>query len=291
MVEGNSGLEEPESDMTFGELMHHRSKDYLIIYLDIMGYKDFTVRNSKEELYASIEKAYRMLNLIKMKATKNDGSELRFSTKMKMYTDNILLYTELENDEYDMLRCSATLFTFAAFQRMIIKECNLLLRGAITHGKCVIGDYVFGEPIMWAIKAESSKAIWARVLVSEETVKKYIAPELSNMFIPIDEQGNMFLDYLRLTLEFEKKSGKDSYRVLVDHKDDVLRIARNTFNLERFKKINTMNEAVEMLKISQKFHLISLYHNSLCDQYGHPDVKLDVIDDVPPPLCLKIMRS
>ena len=201
MVKHNS---ESEQSLTFGEIMRRDSKEYMIIFLDVLGYDDFISKNGDAELFASMEKikmtlkAFFKIDLI----NKKDGTRKKFEIGMKMYTDNILLYAELEDDEFDQLMCSAVIYLLSLFQPLVMEECNLLLRGAITHGTCYIGDYIFGKPILDAIKMEK-KATWSRILISKETIEKYIPEELGKIMIRRGDDDLPFFDYLKVRISSE----------------------------------------------------------------------------------------
>ncbi len=181
-----------------------------------------------------------------------------------MYSDNILIYTALEDDEYDNLRCTLSISLCAVFQFFCLEECKILLRGAITHGECCIGDYVFGKPFLIAHEMESKRAGWSRILVSEDTVKKYI-PSSVNEIVKRDPDGIFFIDYLTHLISTEHDTPD---KIMERHGNAVTIIGRRTFDLERFTKPHTLYGMGELQKIAKKFRQLTTYHNETCDAYG-----------------------
>ena len=268
-----------EENMTFGELMDYRSKNYFLIYIDVLGYQDFKNINGNKELYASLEKT-RMLayKIFSPKVTMKDGSSPDFKIDIKMYTDNILLSVELKDDEYDILRCSVTLVLFARFLAEVLKECHLQLRGAVTCGKCDIEHFIFGDPYLEAHNLESKSAVWSRIMFSENVLEKYVDPAIKEKIVRRDERGLPFLDYLRSIIEFSL-GNRDGLGLFVkEHYDSVMQISKNTFQKDRIFKVHSLRGMVYFRRITENIHKLSMYHNAVCDDYGLEDLKLPVVD-------------
>jgi len=278
MSENNSDEVRRETDMTFGEMMEYRSKNYFLVYIDILGYRDFKEINGDKELFASLEMARMTARaifspLLKMK----DGTDVHFKIGMKMYTDSILLFVEIKDDGFDFLRFPLTIALLAQFQINVLKNCNLLIRGAITHGKCYLDEFIFGDPYLEAYNLESKKAIWSRILISENTMKNHIDDLTKEKFIREDENGLFFIDYLCYMTEFLSKNDGDPSRFLKEHYDMIVRTAKNTFHKDMIFKVHPLKNMIDLRKKSRNYHELSLYHNSVCDKYGCDDVKLPIV--------------
>jgi len=274
MDKRNSGSEQ---GLTFGEMMRRDSKKYMIIFLDVLGYDDFISKHGDAELFASMEKMKRTLKAFfnPVIVNKKDGTRKKFEVGMKMYTDNILLYAELEDDGFDQPRCSAMISLLSVFQPLVMEECNLLLRGAITHGTCYIGEYIFGKPILDAIKMEK-KATWPRVLISEETVEMYIPGELGKIMISRGDDNLPFFDYLNVRISFESSALKSNpCDILKRHKETVINLAKHTFTEKEMLKVRSLVDTIELIKISRNYGELTKYHNHTCDVYGCINEKME----------------
>ena len=242
------------------------SKKYLIIYLDILGYRDIISRIGERELYALVEKTWiAASSFFSAKLEKKDGSTIKFDNGIRMYSDNILIFTRLEDDEWDKLRCSLSISMCAILQFFCLEECNVLLRGAITDGECCIGNYIFGKPFLIAHDMESKRAGWSRVLVSEDTVKKYIPSSVENAIVKRDTDDTYFIDYLThlISIEYDKPE-----KILERHRNALVNIARRSFDIETFTKPYSLYHMGELQKIAKKFRQLTTYHNETCDAYN-----------------------
>ncbi|MCL2032935.1 MAG: hypothetical protein FWG96_06700 [Methanomassiliicoccaceae archaeon] len=266
-------------DATFGEIFDRDSKDYLIVHLDVLGYKDFVEINGEKELFASIRKGWMFAKaLFDPELTMADGSTVSYEVKLRMFTDNIFISVELEGDGRDEMRVTLTINILAHLQNSIMDHSNLLLRGAITYGKCYIDDFILGKPFIEAFELESKKAIWSRIIISEK-VLTHIPQKFVNTLVKKDEKGLFQLDYLRIVIEFtHSMSGITSSETLLKHKGSVLKITRNTLNDDRFLSIETIGDAIKILKITKKYHLLTKYHNDLCEEYGCEDAKMEDVE-------------
>ncbi len=143
-------------------------KRMCILYLDILGYKQFLKMhkgNSLTLIHRCFENAKLFIN------DYNTHLDLE-KIKIKVYSDNLILSAELDGEIEDYGIYHDMIVLSACLQETAIVTCNLQFRGAVTAGNChVDDDFVFGDAFMEAYELESKVADWGRVIVSEDIVK------------------------------------------------------------------------------------------------------------------------
>ena len=172
-------------------------KQICLLYLDILGYKDFIQRYGYNKAFEMIYPSFELSNDFKDGLNDYFGSgEIRF----KGYSDNLVFYFELKEDGADYERFYALASLASNLQESFVTLSQSQLRGAITVGRCYIGDYIFGEAFMEAYDLESNKADWGRVVVSKEAFHSFRSPN-GNIVVPCLIDGNLFyLDFLAMSL-------------------------------------------------------------------------------------------
>ena len=279
-MQSDEPLNDSNSGVTLGDLKDLQSKKYLIIYADVVGYMEFRDNRGERELFASLKIARGMMeNFNLLRAAGVDGTSHKFDCGMKMFTDHILIYVGIEEDEYDCVRLIPVLGLYAILQYEIQNDCNFSLRGAVTHGNCYISDFIFGDPILNAIGLEK-KAFWPRAVVPEDTfdMLKGFIPENRMDIIHTGADGVHFLNYLGLRVQHEIENGGSPLMVLEKHKNAILRLYKAAAIPEDIMN-TSMLECKEMGRKNEKYRLLFEYHNKICDDCRYPEMKMDFKDD------------
>lgn len=117
---------------------------------------------------------------------------------VKMFSDNILIYSQ--GSTPDDVRSVVT--SVAQIQWDVMRRSNLLIRGGVVIGKLERVpqkelDYVIGEGIVDAHDMESNKAVYPRVMVSDEVAEA--CPEHETLIK--SDWDRPFIDYLQLSAD------------------------------------------------------------------------------------------
>lgn len=143
-----------------------KMKRVCLLYLDMLGYKQF-IEIHKGNAFVLIDRCFQNVKLfMKNFNTLLDVEKIKF----RGYSDNLILFTELDGTIEDHMIYHDMILLSALLQDTAIVTCNLQFRGAVTTGNCLIDDYVYGDAFMEAYELESKIADWGRVMVSDEVV-------------------------------------------------------------------------------------------------------------------------
>lgn len=141
------------------------------------------------------------------------------SDGVKMFSDNILIYSESATEE----DAQSVVSSVAHIQWSIMKEFNLFIRGGIVMGRLdkipeVESDYIIGKAIVEAHELESTIAIYPRVVVSKEVAELCSGPD---SLIKTDWDFP-FIDYLQMSIEegFVSDDLKSYRQSLIAHVDN-----------------------------------------------------------------------
>ena len=265
--------ESSKNNTTFKELYDGSLKRYITVYLDIVGYKNYIKNYGEEKAFEAMSKAHSAIENFKDSllddALKRD---VALKVDFKIYTDNILIYTELKDDGGDGFRTTMSV-AFAAYVQNVIFKFLDLLRGAIVQGDCYIGDFLIGAPLLDAYEMESKKAVWPRVLISKDVIG--MIDSFKETLVKDDGDGLFFLNYLQFYIAFNpEKSSPD--KILMAHGKQIQKVSSRSYRVVESHPVKNVGDLLEILKINRMYNLLTIYHNDLCDIYGVDDAKIKV---------------
>ena len=236
-------------------------KRVCLLYLDILGYKDFIQRNGYNKTFELINSAFELSKKFKDNLNDYFGSgEIEF----KGYSDNLVFYFELKEDGDDYKRFYALASLASNLQESFVTLSQSQLRGAITVGRCYIGDYIFGEAFMEAHDLESNKADWGRVVVSKEAFHSFRSPN-SEIVIPcLIEDDQFYLDFLTMSLnpvanEYYETHFEYFYKTFLKMYFDVI---------DKMVVAKTLGDMIQISKIVEKNNRMLDYISSYSLENG-----------------------
>lgn len=186
------------------------------------------------------------------------------SDGIKMFSDNILIYSESATEE----DVQSVISSVAHIQWSVMKEFNLFIRGGVVIGRLDKipeegSDYIVGKAIVEAHEIESTVAIYPRVVVSKDVAALCSEPD---SLIKTD-WDQPFIDYLQMSIEEGFVSeGLGTYRQsLINH------IENN----------NQMGgcKVHEWDRIRSKDVWALSYYNDFCVRNGCEDMIIDFGED------------
>lgn len=230
-------------------------KKTILVYLDILGFKDLIQRSSKDE--GEVVSIVNLLDLMKeeagytMLSTKPDGRTVN-ATETLNFSDLVIRATRLEVDD-DLLRwANMELRLLCWIQCRLATQYGILIRGGICIGDVYMQDeLIFGPALVRAYELAEKLAIFPRIAIDSQLITDMKAVGLLlNAFRTVGEDGTHFVDYLygAYTMPDPLNMEKDRFRLLWKHKE-----------LVEGKLKELSNNKDERLK--QKAKWLGLYHN------------------------------
>lgn len=228
-------------------------------YIDILGFKDKIIKNDlaffSTYLNTLTTELLHIENIHDL-----SGKEGYKSFELKIFTDNFV-FGHPWFDQYGESELGNIFEVLSHIQFTFVKS-NIFIRGAISMSDLYMDEnIVLGPAIIESYNLESEKAIYPRIILSNEVVdivKKHInyyadhdySPQSKEYLIDID--GYHFINYLFIL--FYDKSYPEYMIVdeLTKHKEPIianLDLHRNNF------------------KLFDKYSWSAKYHNYFCDKF------------------------
>ncbi len=146
-------------------------KEHIIAYFDILGYKS-NLESEDVDHMDFLKEILGIKETIKL-AVNASNSVFLDKIKVRVYSDNFLLYVESEK-ENDTVILSILLHLISQIQLVILGNYQMLIRGAITKGLLYVDEeIVFGSGIVNVVQLES-QARYPRIIVDNVKLKKCI---------------------------------------------------------------------------------------------------------------------
>ncbi len=190
-----------------------KTSNYIIAYLDMLGATS-RIRNDSDFSFLN------QLNMFMEDAIEESGGGiLSHKEKMfiKIFSDNILLAIELEeNDEQRDNKISALFNTVANIYNEILRY-GYLMRGAIVEGEFFHNDIIiYGKGLVEAVHLEEKIADVPRILVRAK-----VNESNSCYYLMQDEDNEFFLNIFSFCNAFDDVAFKFNFlKMLKKHKKD-----------------------------------------------------------------------
>ena len=229
----------------------------IVCFTDILGFSSLIINTPNlqsgnhllKDLHKILTKQYALMR------------EMNPYGHFKTFTDNVILaYPRFEDGEGQ----SGNLF-----MSFIDYQLEMTLNGYFLRGGIDLGDYygdddfAYGPALIEAHDLESSKAIYPRIILSDEMIKMVsqhlgyygsasYAPQNSHLLI--DEDDKVFVNYLYGLHEIYNTTEDimEYIQKIQSHKDIILT------KLNHFKSDK---------KLYSKYEWVAQYHNYYCDEY------------------------
>lgn len=176
-------------------------KPHVIMFLDILGYKNMITSATNENDYLS--SVHTLMSLLSgYIETYNQGVDERTDChlnlsrfKSMIFSDNILFFAPYDS-EIDMLNLANNLIYGLSQFLFQYTKSNIFFRGAITAGQLFYDEklhFVFGTGLVRAYELESDVAIYPRIVIDT-----CLNPSPILVGSTQDEDGIWYADYLAL---------------------------------------------------------------------------------------------
>ncbi len=166
------------------------SFNHVVAFIDILGSSQILSVDEEEmvrEYLRGVKGLYKMVQ--------GEGAV----GSPKMFSDNVLIYTRGDTQE----EVEAMISFVASIQWSVMRDFHMLIRGGvvidkISHVPADPNDFIIGKAIVRAYEMESSKAIYPRIIVSDEVLERCASRDGNQ---PIkDDWDRPFIDYLQAAL-------------------------------------------------------------------------------------------
>ncbi|MGH9669479.1 MAG: hypothetical protein ACRD3A_05130 [Terriglobales bacterium] len=221
-------------------------QDALVVYSDMLGFKDLVERSTSGELSVSyvrdvLARLKAQLSPGHLIAPDADGTPTTFF-QSHTFSDHVVRCLPVGKNQQE--QCAQEFFHLARIQGLLAIE-GILIRGGITFGRVFVdSSFVFGPALVRSYELEQN-AIYPRLVIDKDLVHDV---RLSQDYVECGEDCTYFLDYLFGPLVAEHAvHGHDPWPVLKAHKEMVQQKLCN----------KTLKEGVR-----RKFLWLARYHNS-----------------------------
>lgn len=213
-----------------------------------MGIKSYLKSNPENYLITSFRFIYDVIVDVLARINENNTLDKQ-EIKYKIFSDNAIF--AIKYTESNFRHNANLLLTFISmFQNFVVSERGLLLRGGICTGDLYIDDnFVLGSGLITAYNIENTLAIYPRIIVDDDIIKRYHA---ASRYCFRGDDNLLYIDYLSYAKQNFKKNISDHYR-----------------------EIYSMSNGVTSRQVKQKLDWIKCYHNRFAGELRYDELKFD----------------
>lgn len=168
--------------------MNKHVDEYLILYFDILGYKQMLKEfRSQDEYLKLIDGGLNYTDKI-TRSYKN------LKLKKIVFSDNVLIAIKLKDCNSEVIFEFLKMTCF--IQNYFIMH-STFIRGSIIIGKLYFSrkpTYIFGQGIVDAFYMENNEAIYPRILISDECIKYFIDNDIDKHIFTKDFDNKYILN-------------------------------------------------------------------------------------------------
>ena len=259
-------------------------KGHFVASLDILEYGSKIGKYSPQELREFLEKVNKLIDVTKhtLQTINSNVINSNFDVKIKMFSDNIFLYTE--SNWFNLLIA-------VCFLQVNFVLSNIFIRGALSYGDLYANDdYISGKGLVQSYELENKIAIFPRVIISAEFLEA--TKQLSNVsifnknesrstgdihvlnhedfediksfFYEEDFDGWTYVSYLDFWQYYIKQSGEteDVYPI-----KDILKYHKENVS-------SNLSSSEQNKTVLQKYRWSKKYHNEFCKKHCFGDFEL-----------------
>ncbi len=238
-------------------------------YMDILGFSDKILRNDLDFFNSYLDVLHEELKYLEDMHDLSGKNEFK-NFELKIFTDNFV-FGHPWYDEYGESELG-NIFDVLSHIQFTFTKSNIFIRGAVSLSDLFMdSNVVLGPGIIESYKLESEKAIYPRIILSEQVssvVNKHIGfyadkqGSLQNEEYLIDFDGYYFINYLLVLLRDRERNQEFVVKELSLHKTVIVE------NLEATK---------DAFRVFEKYAWVANYHNYFCDTFllvEYPDIVL-----------------
>ena len=220
-------------------------KKYYICYIDVLGYKQLLLERGELPFLKTIDKVFKQAHEFLI----SGSGSFRDNCYIKVFSDNIIIAIDYSLGVNELIMFSSYI---AIFQRLLMLEHNIFIRGAITAGSLYINEkYVYGSGLIRAYELENEVAIYPRIILDAR-----LNIEVTTYPFEIDFDGLSFINYLLPELLVSITSYEDA---MYSHKNVIESC------LKKYKQD----------KIIQKYMWCKVLHNEMIKREGNLNHLID----------------
>lgn len=255
-----------------------QQKKRCLLYLDILGYKNYLNNNDNQQKTLGIIKT--VYEIMVKETLGYEFEKIKINKEIEFYSDNIVITSDLYDDKDDAFRIFDMLYRCASIQYDTIFVNKMLLRGAITVGDCYVGEFAFGDAFIRAYHLESKKADWARVIVSKEIVDK-MADFDDRGYLYMKKDGEIhFLDFMKMSDPMSEYAGVFTEKDRLDKFYQVFKQVYYSSVTGYIGRILEFKESLDVAKIISKNNQLLNYINEYYKSKGYENlIPLEYVEE------------
>lgn len=194
--QGQGGSEYVNRDDDLGRAKYELR---IVAFLDVLGWKAIIKNTANDSEYLSFvaQTLDKATSFLKRRTVDDDGSP---STDRFTHFSDSMVISFISDDDYHIYR----LFREVEIAIRTLFLSGILVRGGISIGRLIHTEkHVFGPALNSAYEAESSFAVYPRVILDEEAASYVKSSVKLNAFnersglLSTDDDGRLFIDYFR----------------------------------------------------------------------------------------------
>lgn len=226
-----------------------------------------------------------------------------YDVKVLFVSDSIMIsyypkeVEQLMSEEERNLHSANTLFIILQRLQILLYNCmnekKILLRGGVSNKFSLIDDhFAVGEGIIEAYQLESRKAIFPRIVVSDDIVAnqvlfaavRYLSLLMYGMenILEKDNGGAYHLDYLGFNIRCALQGGINAQNLatydafIMRHKETIeFHIEKTQQLIDKIRLTEPVNQEVlkEQSRVLDKYTWLKGYHNTKISTLNHPQLE------------------
>lgn len=252
-----------------------KNENYIVLFIDVLGAKNM-IMNDPDGFLNKFNYVFTKQDVIL-----NELQRINNDIKIKNFSDNVVIYAKLTNDERGYLNLSGILRLSALIQSMMFIEAGFMVRGSIVVGKLYANDiYVIGPALVTAYTNENLLAKNPEIYISPETYdhikkifEKHEQYSKNDILHITKENDHYYLDYLRYyehVFITTMENPSSIFDPIINHKVLFEKMFSETYT-------NTIPrlDVDKRKKIISKYYWVAKYHNDFCEDLNCQELNID----------------
>lgn len=171
-----------------------------IAFLDVLGIKDLIDKNRNGNEYIAIDKIEEIRKIVR--SSVSTGKNIDY-----LHLSDSIVFASETSGIINLITLLATI------QMRVLKECQLLLRGAIAIGDAIVqedGKFIIGPAYIQAFQLQEHDAIYPRIIVDKNVIDQIIKNKIQlNELLRYDFDKEYFIDYIKVFMKNESIKKQD----------------------------------------------------------------------------------
>ena len=208
----------------------------LLSFVDILGFTNFVTSKDQNNNYAYKPNA--LHNLLSIHKNSHICVSENYEPPKAFTISDAIIRIHQPNHNVSLIKSFYKEIYSLCYTQMDLFRYDILIRGAITYGDLYLdNDLMFGPCFIEAYNLEKDKAVYSRIILSENLVKTFEQTIVKNLdecchthnsvnanlsyYLRLDNKGVYYLDYLKVIFEdeFNNEAILEKHRATIETKN------------------------------------------------------------------------